>query len=413
MKAKYVSGILVFVLIAALGVYGYFVPDNFIQKAIVSSGWEQAESIFVKDKYTIEYLKTRFEEVKSLNIKLKATVEKMEAARQKLLDKINANYEYIIDKQNGGTDLSSYEKAIADNGINTALKMINTNQHYVAQLEKVALEMRKGSSELQYLQDKFESDVVVAEAIGDNQIEALVNEINVVIQKYQPLADELVINYEGEGSVDVDSDLFKSVQDKIEQIKQEKEWQRQEKERQKQIAIKKELNSPKRGKEFVSNLRNFQVDLDYYFNVEKNAYKLSGGNLKFHKDGWFGAKYDYQIMIPEKMIFIGHEVVLGLIIVADETNFSSKYYNHDFYLVDSYGAYFPSSIIVAQNSIGGDDRGVVVELHKGRKDRLFLVFSDAELKPSIFQDIAKWQYKKFGGEFKLELSASPKISDNS
>ena len=147
------------------------------------------------EKNSIEYLEKRYQEVKALNEKLAQKKDNIDSTREQLLAKID-KFQQLIFEVKDTENFGNYAQAIANQEVKSHLKIIQVNLIYITKLEEVAVSLNKGASELRYLEEKFDSDVLVASVIGEAQISELIKQIDLVINKYLPYADELILNAE-------------------------------------------------------------------------------------------------------------------------------------------------------------------------------------------------------------------------
>ncbi|MCK4539923.1 hypothetical protein KAU09_02085 [Candidatus Parcubacteria bacterium] len=241
------------------------------------------------EKNSIEYLEKRYQEVKALNEKLAQKKDNIESTREQLLAKID-KFQQLIFEVKDTENFGNYAQAIANQEVKSHLKIIQVNLIYITKLEEVAVSLNKGASELRYLEEKFDSDVLVASVIGEAQISELIKQIDYVINKYLPYADELVLNTENINPVGLENiwndTLFKmklkekEAAQKAKQQKIAKERKKarlrdiQEKERQLQIA---EDLTKKQQQKYLRNpagrleksLDNGRFSCDWYNRLDK------------------------------------------------------------------------------------------------------------------------------------------------
>jgi len=232
----------------------------------------------------------------------------------------------ILDSKSNALD--TYDQAILNQEIKSYLKIIQVNLIYVAKLEDVAISLNKGANELKYLEEKFESDVAVASVIGSVQINEIIKEIDIVINKYLPYADEIVLNTNG---VQIDlKEIWKDIllrkeheekesaeRSKQEKIAQEKEKlviiasQEQEKKRkiieeQEKNEKEKYFNSPAGRLEKFLDDENFARD--WYDRIDRKYMHYTKSKILLKND----EKGVHEIYIP-RIIKLDKYVIIELV----------------------------------------------------------------------------------------------------
>ena len=158
-------------------------------KATASENKSDAERPTTKIELTEEKLK----EVKGLINKLDQKQSKLESALTKLKEKIHKNVSDIQAERtpNGSNEFS---EAIKNKRVQVRLKTIQKAHAYQkiteAEIELTAL----ASTELSGMADDFEIDAIVLAGMGEERIDDLLTQLDVVITKIQPRANELVIS---------------------------------------------------------------------------------------------------------------------------------------------------------------------------------------------------------------------------
>jgi len=108
----------------------------------------------------------------------------------------------------------TYEQAAQNSQIAYDLSLIQRKEAYIQKLKEINLRLQKGTNELLYLEREAQDDLEMVKVLNSNEAEALVTEINKVIQKYLPDAEKLVINID-EKTLPSPQQIWEQIQNEV------------------------------------------------------------------------------------------------------------------------------------------------------------------------------------------------------
>lgn len=150
----------------------------------------------VAKKENVEKLEKRINELGELNSKLTNKKSEINNLREKFTGEIK-DYKQEINLARQSDNVQSFEGTLSNYRIKNNLVLIQHRLAYMVKLEQIESGLMRGTEEVFFLKRKFEGDLDVIKVLDEKELANLVVQIDLVLEKYLPYADKLVIDMEG------------------------------------------------------------------------------------------------------------------------------------------------------------------------------------------------------------------------
>jgi hypothetical protein len=184
--------------LAVTGIFTVVAVVLFIVAYFISGTVGYKDSIKAKYNRTVHF--------SSKEVRLEKKVRELSDLRQQLIAKQNEVRNLQSEYQNDiraltseikseqkKANIQSYYQAKQHPRISYDLSLIQRKQAYITKLKETQVKLEHGAYELEFLERQSIDDLKMVKALGNEQVEALVGNINTVIAKYLPEAGKLAI----------------------------------------------------------------------------------------------------------------------------------------------------------------------------------------------------------------------------
>lgn len=158
-----------------------------------SSGKKSPKSTPEVSTKTAKHIQEKLNDLRQLRSKL--------SQKKKEVDGLRASYIVGIDQlkkeikgEMKARNIKTFEQAKTSSRISYDLALIQRKQAYITKLDEIGTRLEAGAYELEYLERQAADDLSMATVLSSEETSKIINDINVVINKYMPDSNKLVVN---------------------------------------------------------------------------------------------------------------------------------------------------------------------------------------------------------------------------